>query len=96
MFHQNKIRNEETNCFRNGYITRHLTSLDIEELVRVGSVILKFYERFICDNLQFNPFENFVNKMTEKGNKFKKEKKVFLQTLTKKTNKRCLWILHKS
>ena len=53
-------------------------------MVRVGSVILEFYEKFICDNLEFNPFENFVIKMTGKRNKYKKEKRNLLQTLTKK------------
>ena len=53
-------------------------------MVGVGSVKLEFYEEFICDNLEFNPFENFVIKMTEKRNKYKKEKKELLQTLTKK------------
>ena len=47
---------------------QQLTSVDVEELVTVGSVILKFYEGFLCDNLKFNPFENFVIKMTEKRN----------------------------
>ena len=65
VFNENKKRYEEINCFRNGHITQHLTSVDIEELVEVGSVLLERYERFISDNLEFNPFENFVIRMTE-------------------------------
>ena len=66
MFNENKNRLEEIFCFGNGYITQRLTSLDIEELVRFGSVILEFYEGFLCDNLEFNHLETFVTKMTEK------------------------------
>ena len=87
MFNANKNRHEEINRFRNGHLTQCPTSVDIEKLVRVGSVISKLFEGFICDNLEFTPFEKFVIKMTEKINKNKKEKKDLLQTSTKsKTN----------
>ena len=39
VFEDNKNRYEEINCFRNGHITKHLTSVDKEELIRVGSAI---------------------------------------------------------
>ena len=87
VFNANKNRHEEINRFRNGHLTQCPTSVDIEKLVRVGSVISKLFEGFICDNLEFTPFEKFVIKMTEKINKNKKEKKDLLQTSTKsKTN----------
>ena len=38
VFNVNKNQNEEKNCFHNGYLTQHLTSVDIEERVRIGSV----------------------------------------------------------
>ena len=59
-------------------MTQHLTSVDIEEIVRVGGVIVEISEGFSCDNLDFNlfeEFEEFVIDMTAKRNKFKKEKK---------------------
>ena len=45
--------------FRNGDITQHLSSVDIEEVQRVGGVIKEFYEGFICDNLDYNPFKEY-------------------------------------
>ena len=50
----------------------------------MGSVILESYERFKGENFEFNPFENFVIRMFEKRNKFKKEKKNLIQTIIKK------------
>ena len=60
-----------------------MTSVDIEEIVRVGGVITVTFEGFICDNLDYNPFENIVLNMTAKRNKYKKEKKNILQTEAK-------------
>ena len=44
VFKENKNRHEGINCFRIGYITQLLTIVDIEELVRVASVVLEIYE----------------------------------------------------
>ena len=60
--------------FRNGYIRQHLTSVD-NEIVRVGGVITEIFEGFICDNLDYNPFEKFVLDMTAKKELQKGEKK---------------------
>ena len=84
VFNDNKNTCEEVNRFRNGYFTQHLTSVDIEKIVRVGGVITEFFGGFVCDNLNLNPFEDFVIDITAKRNKFKKEKKDLLQTPTKK------------
>ena len=68
--------------FRNGDIIQHLTTVDIEEVVRSGGYIVKMLEDFICDNLEFIPFERFIIDMTNKRNNFKEENKTLLQTLT--------------
>ena len=81
-----KNRYEEINHFRNGDIVQHLTSVDIEEVVKSGGFIVKILEGFICDNLEFNPFERFIIDMTNKRNKFKEENKTILQTITKKVS----------
>ena len=44
----------------------HLTSVYIEELVKVGAIIKTFFKGFTCDNLGFNLFEKFILDMTEK------------------------------
>ena len=86
VFNDRKIRSEEIYRFRIGDIIQHLTSVDIEEMVRSGGYIVKMLERFICDNLEFNPSERFIIDMTNKRNKFKEENKTLLQTLTKKVS----------
>ena len=35
---------EETNRFTNGYMTQHLTSVDIEEILRDGGVVIENFE----------------------------------------------------
>ena len=75
---------ECNNRFRNEDITQHLTSVGIEELVRVGSVIKEFYEGFICDNLDYNPFEEYILDKTAKRNEYKKQGKNILQDMCKK------------
>ena len=74
-FNDRKNRCEEINRFRNGDITQHLTSVDIEEIVRSGGYIVKILEGFICDNLEFNPLERFLIDMTNRRSNFKEENK---------------------
>ena len=57
VFNDRKNRYEEINCFRNGDITQHLFGVYIEELVRSVGYIVKILGVFICDELEFNPFE---------------------------------------
>ena len=78
VFIYRKKRSEEINRFKNGDIIQHLSSVDIEEVVRSGGYIVKMLEGFICDNLEFNPFERFNIGITSKRNKFKEENKTFL------------------
>ena len=40
VFNPIKNRSEEVNRFRNGYKRKHLTSVDIEEIVTVGGVVI--------------------------------------------------------
>ena len=86
VFNDRKNRYEEISRFRNGDITQQLTSVDIEEVVRSGGDIVEILEGFICDKLEFNPFERFIIDKTNKRNKFKEENKTLLQTLTKKVS----------
>ena len=86
VFNDRKNRSEEFNRFKNCDITQHLTSMDVEEVVRSGGYIVKILEGFICDNLEFNPFERLNKDMTDKRNKYKEENKTILQTLTKKVS----------
>ena len=40
VFNPNRYRMEEVNRFRNGYMRQHLTSVDVEEIVRLGTIII--------------------------------------------------------
>ena len=84
VYNDTKNKYENVNRFRNGDITQHLTSVDIEEVVRVGGVIKEFYEGFICDNLNYNPFREYILDMTAKRNEYKKQSKTILADLCKK------------
>ena len=75
---------ECVNRFRNGDITQHLTSVDIEEIVRTGAVIKEIFKCFICDNLDFNPFEEYISDMTAKRKEYKKLGKHVLQDMCNK------------
>ena len=70
--------------FRNGDITTHLTSVDIEEVVRIGGVIKNYYEGFICDNLDYNPFKEYIFDMTAKETNIKNRVKTSYKICLKK------------
>ena len=84
VFNETRNKCECVDRFRNGDITQHLTSVDIEETVRVGGVIIEFYEGFICENLDFNPFKEHILDVTAKRNMFKEQGKTILQDMCKK------------
>ena len=86
VFHDRKNRHEEINHFRKGDKTQHLTNVDIEEVIRLGGYIVKTLEEFMCDKLEFNPFERLIIDRTNKRNKYKEEYKTFVQTKTKKVS----------
>ena len=84
VFNESKNKFEHVNRFRNGHITQLLTSVDIE-IVRIGGVISEFIEGFVCDNLDFNPFTEYVHDLIEKRNEYKKRGKNILQLMCKDT-----------
>ena len=84
VYNETENKSENVNRFRNGEITQHLTSVDFEEVVRVGGIIKEFYEGFICDNLDFNPFKEYILDMTAKRNEYRKQGKNILQDMCKK------------
>ena len=53
-------------------------------MVRTGGVIKELYEGFICDNIDFNPFKEYILDMTTIRNECKKQGKNILQNLCKK------------
>ena len=86
VFNETKNKFERVDRFRNGNITQHLTSIDTEKIVRISGFIKEFYEGFICDNLDFNPFREYILDMTVKRNEYKKQGKDILQNTCKTTS----------
>ena len=42
-----KVNKFETNCMQNGYITQIMTSVDKQEIVKIGGKVIQFYEGVI-------------------------------------------------
>ena len=76
-------KEEQINVFRNGEIIDHVTSIDLEEIVRVGGRVLKFFEGFICDQLEYSPFYEIINDLNNMRNKYKKDGLEILQKMCK-------------
>ena len=56
--------------------------MDIEEVARSSGYLVEILVGFVCDNLEFVPFERFIIVMTNIWNKIKEENTTLLQILT--------------
>ena len=53
-----KEKKIETNRMRNGYITQVLTSVDLQEIFKIGGIIIQIYEGVIYrENFKTSPFD---------------------------------------
>ena len=60
--------------FRNGVIHDTISSVDIQEIVKAGGIIIKIYEGIVYEkNLEVNPYKKFVTRLFELRKKYKKE-----------------------
>ena len=58
---ENKI---EINRMRDGYITQVLTSVDIQEIVKIGGIIIQIYEGVIYrENFKISPFKKIIDEL---------------------------------
>ena len=74
----------EINRLRNGYIIDTLTSVDIQEIVKIGGKIIQIYEGVIYrENFKTPPFRKFINELFDLRNKYKDEGNDILQNLVK-------------
>ena len=79
-----KEKKIEINCMRNGYITQVLTSVDIQEIVKVGGRVIEIYEGVIyTENFIINPFEKVITKLFALRQKYKEENNDNMQLLNK-------------
>ena len=59
-----KVDKMEINRMRNGYIIDHLTSVDIQEIVKIGGKVIEIYEGvFYRENFKGGPFRNVIDKL---------------------------------
>ena len=74
----------EINRMRNGYIIDYLTSVDIQEIVRVGGKVIEVYEGVIYrENFKVSPFIKVIDKLFALRQNYKDEGNEVMQLLVK-------------
>ena len=64
----------EINRMRSGYIVDVLTSVEIQEIVKIGGKAVQIYESVIYrENFELSPFKNDIDKVFELRQKYKDE-----------------------
>ena len=59
-----KVKKVEVNRMRNGYIIDTLTSVDIQEIVKIGGKMIEIYEGVLYrENFKVSPFRNVIEKL---------------------------------
>ena len=70
-----KVKKIEVNRMRNGYITDTLTSVDIQEIIKIGGKLIEIYEGPIYrENFKISPFRKVIEKIFVLRQKYKDEK----------------------
>ena len=79
-----KVKKIEVNRMRNGYIIDTLTSVDIQEIVKIGGKVIEIYEGvFYRENFKVSPFRKVIEKLFALRQKYKNEKNDLMQGLVK-------------
>ena len=79
-----KEKKIEINRMRNGYIIDYLTSVDIQEIVKIGGKVIEVYEGVIYrENFKVSPFRNVIDKLFASRQKYKEEGNDVMQLLVK-------------
>ena len=69
---------------RNGFIVDVLTSVDIQEIVKIGGKVVERYEGvFYRENFEVTPFKKVIDNLFELRQKYKDENKGVMQLLVK-------------
>ena len=67
-----KEKNIEVDRMRNGYITQVLTSVDIQEIVKIGGKVIQIYEGVVYrENFEVSPFEKIFDEIFALRQKYK-------------------------
>ena len=79
-----KEKKIESNRMRNGYIIDTLTSVDIQEIVKIGSKVIEIYEGVIYrENFKVSPFRKVIDRLFALRQKYKDENNDVMQILVK-------------
>ena len=74
----------EINRMRNGYIIDYLTSVDIQEIVKIGGKVIEIYEGVIYrENFKVSPFRKVIDILFKLRQKYKDEGNDVMQLLVK-------------
>ena len=77
-------RKIEINRMRNGYIIDTLTSVDIQEIVKMGGKVIQIYEGVLYrENFEVSPFGKVIDKLFALRQKYKDEGNDVMQLLVK-------------
>ena len=77
-------RKIEVNRMRNCYIIDHLTSVDIQEIVEIGSKVIEIYEgNNYRENFEKNPFRKVIDYLFALRQKYEDEIDDVMQLLIK-------------
>ena len=69
---------------RNGFIIEHLTSVDIQEIVKIGGKLIEVYEGVIYrESFKVSPFRKVIDKLIALRQKYKDENNDVMQLLVK-------------
>ena len=81
---EEKVKNVEVNRMRNGYIIDTLTSVDIQEIVKISEKVIEIYEGVIYrENIKISPFRRVIEKLFALRQNYKDEKNDLMQGLVK-------------
>ena len=79
-----KVNRKEINRMRNGYITQILTSVDIQETVKIGGKVIQIYEGVIYrENFEVSSFEKIIDELFTLRQKYKDEGNDVMHLLVK-------------
>ena len=79
-----KVKKLEVNRMRNGYIIDTLTSVDIQEIVKIVGKVTEIYQAVIYrEKYKISPFRKVIEKLFALRQKYKDEKNDLMQGLVK-------------
>ena len=79
-----RVKKMDINRMRNGYIVDTLTSVDIQEIVKIGGKVIQIYEGVLYrENFKISPFKKVIDELFELRQKYKNENNDVMQLLVK-------------